>query len=90
MKPEPPMNIKHGIIAFTVTGEEDSPTISVLHFCGYEEPPTEHDWKNLEDELNTDEDFGLVGRINKDVFLMVADEKMVVKMKLAVNSSNES
>lgn len=48
------MNIKHGLAVYK-EGEPES----VLHFCGYEEEPSEHDVQELFNELAEDEEFGL-------------------------------
>jgi len=69
-------DIRYGIIAYTLI-DKDSPKIEILHFVGYWEKPTKHDWKHCEEELNTDPEFDLVGRINKDVFLMEATEDIL-------------
>lgn len=69
------MKIKYGIMAYTK--ETDENCLRVFHFCGYENPITDAMMKDLENELNTDPEFGLVGRINKDVFLVEACEDMV-------------
>ena len=67
------MKINYGIVA--LSNENDK--MKICHFCGYEKQPTDTDKKLLEEELNTDETFGLVGRINKDVFLFNAPEDVV-------------
>ena len=68
------MKIRGGIIAVEKLNEDK---IGIVHFCGYEHEPTDADVENLEKKLNTDEEFGLVGRINKDVFLVVASPELV-------------
>lgn len=68
------MKIKGGIIA---VAKKDDDQLSILHFCGYEHEPTDADVEALEKELNTDEEFGLVGRINKDVWLVIAAPELV-------------
>ena len=79
-------NIKYGIVAYTIKGDHQKPYISILHFCGYETPPTDDDLKSLELELETTEEFGLVGRINKDVKLMIATEDMIEQFKKALDN----
>lgn len=73
------MKIKYGIIVLenNYNGFVKDTQIKILHFCGYEEKPDEEAKKALEEELNTDEEFGLVGRINKDVFLFDAPSDIV-------------
>lgn len=48
----PKFNIAHGLMAVSRDGE-------VLHFCGYEQPPTAADMAGLIEELKTDKTFGL-------------------------------
>jgi len=57
---------KHGLIAVQLSTH--GPNVSV-HFAGYPEVPGAQDIKALENELNTDPEFGLVGRIGIDVFV---------------------
>jgi hypothetical protein len=64
---------KYGLVACTKIDDEQ---ISILHFCGYERPPTEEDIKALELELNTDPEFHLVGRVGQDVFIIRATQDM--------------
>lgn len=76
------MKIKHGFVAYTIEPKDSIPepadeVINVVHFCGQEGPCTEEQLHHLEEELNTDPEFGLVGRINKDVFVMMAPPEMV-------------
>ena len=47
-------DFKHGLIA--VTSSE------IIHFCGYLNPPTNFDKEDLVRELQTNPEFGLVGR----------------------------
>jgi hypothetical protein len=55
--------------------------IPVLHFCGYENEPTADDRKILEEELNTDPTFELVGRLDVDVFIVEAPKEIVEAQK---------
>lgn len=66
------MIINHGIIA--VEGNK------ILHFCGYEQPPTVHDFENLEQELKTDPEFGLTGI---PFVLMQAPAELIEQFKYA-------
>lgn len=69
---------KHGLVAITRTPKDiKTGMATVVHFCGYPNPPTERDIKLLEEELNTDPEFNLIGRINKDVFIVDASPAMV-------------
>lgn len=71
--------INYGLIAVTI--DESDPSFGkIMHFCGYENPPTVEDKIGLEIELDTDEEFGLVGRIGKDVFIVRAPEEIVKNM----------
>ena len=69
---------KYGLIACTQSDEDKANgQVTVVHFCGYIYPPTKDVLKSLEEELNTDPEFNLVGRINKDVFIVEATDEMV-------------
>jgi hypothetical protein len=70
-------DFKFGLIAVVLTNKNDpNNAMSVVHFCGYPKKPTKHDIEQLENELNTDPEFGLVGRINKDVFVIRASKEI--------------
>jgi len=49
------MKCYHG---FTITDDDDPDTI--LHFVGFEKPPTEHDWNGIMEELQTDPEFRML------------------------------
>ncbi len=69
---------KYGLVAATQTFEEElDGEMTIIHFCGYTKPPTNADVIALTEELNTDPEFGLVGRIGKDVFILTATQEMV-------------
>jgi hypothetical protein len=69
---------KYGLIAAEQTAEDEANgEMSILHFCGYVKPPTKEDVVALKEELNTDPEFGLVGRIGKDVFILDASKDVV-------------
>jgi hypothetical protein len=80
-------NVKFGLIAVT-DNDPQKKKQPILHFCGYSTPPNEADKKLLEMELNTDPEFGLVGRINKDVFIIEATEDIVARFKIP-NENNQ-
>jgi hypothetical protein len=63
----------HGIIAY----EKVEGALYILHFCGYWEKPTDIEYQALKEELNADQEFNLIGRIDKDVFLMEASPQMI-------------
>lgn len=70
--------IKYGLVAASQTAEEETKhELTILHFCGYGKPPTQNDIAQLKEELNTDPEFGLVGRMGVDVFIMNATPDMV-------------
>ncbi len=69
------MKIKYGIIAYELTPDPDE--INIVHFCAYESPPSDDEFLGLMEELNTDPEFGLVGRMGVDVFLKLAPQDMV-------------
>lgn len=64
---------KHGLVA---CAQLEGDQLSILHFCGYEVPPTAEDIRLLGEELNTDPEFGLVGRVGRDVFITRATPEM--------------
>lgn len=67
---EPDLSEFHfGLIAIEIDPDAYE-KVSILHFCGYTKEPTDDDKLALEEELNTDPEFNLVGRINKDVFVV--------------------
>lgn len=78
------MKINYGIMAIGPV-EPESKEVTMLHFCGYEEQPTDDDFLQLTDELNTDPEFCLVGRIGMDVFLMKAPDNIVKLMAETVD-----
>ena len=55
----------HGIIAIDRKNPNDDGTIPVLHFVGYWSEPAENDIYGLYNELKTDEELGLVDRIDE-------------------------
>ena len=50
------MNLNYAIVA--VDAETES---TVLHFVGFERPPSERDFRSMRQELETDEEMGMVG-----------------------------
>lgn len=71
------VNIKYGIIAIDENGEE-------VHFCAYENEPTEKDFDSLRHELNTDEEFGLVGQM-ENIKLIQASEDVLTSYREIYN-----
>lgn len=78
---------KHGVIAYKLTTDKD--VIDVIHFVGYQTKPTDEIIQQVGEELNTDIEFGLVGRINVDVFVMEADTEIIKLYKEAFNIKNK-
>lgn len=52
------MNINYGIMVLDTRLDADG-TNPILHFCGFEEFPTDDDFDDLRHELSIDEEFGL-------------------------------
>lgn len=63
------MNIKYGIMVVD-SREDDDGLNAIVHFCGYENSPTQHGFDSLKEELSTDESFGLV---NEMQYLVLAE-----------------
>lgn len=80
------MKIKDGIIAYH-QNEKDPDFILIDHFCGYEHVPTNADFLSLTEELNTDPEFELIGKIGVNVFLMRAPKEIVKEMAKRFNSA---
>ena len=53
-------DIKYGIAAI-IKSEDEPEDFQVAHFVGFFEKPNDHDWNHIKEELETDEDLGLVG-----------------------------
>ncbi len=68
------MKIKYGLIALATIPDEDGLN-DILHFCGYEKEPQSHDIESLKTELQTDPEFGLVGR--DDYIVLKAPDTIV-------------
>lgn len=83
------MKVNYGIVAYTIDKKKELPNMTILHFCGYDAPPTKADIKSLAEELNTDESFGLVGRVGKDVFLTEATDNMVKVIADSIKYANK-
>lgn len=60
-----------------ILSEDGSALVDIVHCCLYENPIRSVDIEELEKELNTDPDFGLVGEINKSVFLAEAPKEVI-------------
>ncbi len=53
------MKINYGLIAVLPDESKKDEDLEVLHFCGYEKPPSVSDLESLYEELRNDEEFGL-------------------------------
>lgn len=70
---EIPFEFKYGIIAIR---QAEGGMADILHFCGYEEPPTQADYDALGKELATDKEFGLVASMDQ-IKLVEAPQEIV-------------
>ena len=61
------MKINYGLVA--VDSEDD-----ILHFCGYEEEPTQTDIDHLREELSQDISFGLTEMMGEIEIITASDE----------------
>lgn len=69
---------KYGIIAASQSVEDEKRgELTILHLCAYNKKPTKIEYEALKEELNTDPEFGLVGRMGENVFLMEATPEMI-------------
>ena len=66
-------DIKYGLMVIDPTPDEDD-MVTIVHFVGYITEPTEETIKQLWDELNTDETFGLVGKMDGMVIMKASEE----------------
>lgn len=66
------IEIRHGILVLRPAGGDE---YEVVHFCGYEEEPTEDDVAALREELTTDPEFEL--KITDDLIFMPAPDYIV-------------
>jgi hypothetical protein len=61
------MKINYGLVA--VDSNDD-----ILHFCGYEEEPTQCDIDHLREELSQDMSFGLTEMMDEIEIITASDE----------------
>ena len=73
------MKVNHGIVAINEDGE-------VLHFCGYTRKPTEEDYANLDEELQSDPEFKLIG---EDYDLVECPKDLLTEYKEMIESLPE-
>lgn len=74
--------IKYGLIAVQA---KEGGGFSVLHFCGYGEPPSEHDIESLYKELQTDPEFKIDGHFK----IITAPQWMIEDIKTIRNQETE-
>lgn len=75
------MEINYGIAVLNNKPDKDGKH-SIVHFCGFEEPPTKQCFENLKKELAEDEEFGLTKR--KDLLFVKATPEMVEYFKSTI------
>lgn len=77
------MNIKHGIAVFAKPSDLPAGFIPMeiiddesilVHFCGMESQPTQADFEALKNELEHDNEFGLVGYTDRLTFVLAPQE----------------
>jgi len=51
--------ITHGIIVIDPLSEDENGDVSIVHYIGYWNKPSQADFDSLKEELRTDEEFGL-------------------------------
>ena len=76
-------DIKYGLIVLNRQDLEDG-IYEILHFVGYEKEPTDLDIKSLQEELNTDESFGLIN-LGDNMIIIRASEETVEEYRKIVN-----
>jgi hypothetical protein len=79
------LQINFGLIV--VDPNQDTEMLDILHFCGYEYPPTEDDADALREELRVDPEFGLQD-IWDQVDILPAPEDVVEEYKQAIFGEN--
>lgn len=68
-------DIKYGLIAID-TNQEGEEFLDILHFCGYEEEPTENEVIDLYRELSEDEEWGLTEMMDR-ILIIPAPQEIV-------------
>ena len=77
------MLFNYGLVAIK---QIDKFHVEILHFCGYENEPTDVEIKALKEELDTDPEFELVGR--DDYIIVPATEEMIVFYRRVYNGED--
>ena len=62
------MKLNYAIVCYK---QIDDDNINVLHSCLYENEPNENDIDSLQQELYTDEEFGMVGDVADVDYVMI-------------------
>jgi hypothetical protein len=75
------MKINYGLIAVQ---HIDGINFRILHFCGYEDPPTDIDKDLLKKELKSDVEFGLT---DEDYIIITADPHIVRQYAKMLNNN---
>ena len=72
------MEVNYGLIVIDPKVLVDKEMeLLIYHFCGYEKEPLEKEIDSLREELNTDSEFGLAGKMNQ--YLIVPAPPEVVE-----------
>lgn len=53
------IKINYGLMVFDPEIPEENGEKEIVHFCGFEENPSQNEIEHLREELRTDEEFGL-------------------------------
>lgn len=69
------MKINYGIIAVKPQ-KDNNRFVDIVHFCGYENKPTQDDMRHFRHELEHDEEFGIGDKIN-DVIITEASGEII-------------
>lgn len=64
----------------------DKDTGKIVHFCGYEERPTENDIKHLYQELRDDPEFVLPKKI-EEYGVSMADQDIITHFNTIINEN---
>lgn len=79
--------IKYGLIVLNRNDIENG-IYEILHFVGYEKEPTDIDISSLKQELNTDENFGLIGLGDNMIIIKASDETVEEYKDIVKNSKS--
>ena len=79
------INIKYGLMVIHPNPSIKSQELEILHFCGYESKPGINEITHLQEELKTDEIFGLT-EIANELVILPAPEDIVEKYRNMLNN----